>query len=351
LIYDDDRSDYLRSMNPWIQAARLRTLPLALSGILLGGTLSHICGVQHNDSQLNQPNLFWWIMVLALLTATGLQILSNFANDYGDFKKGTDTKANRTDRAMASGKINEDQMKKALWIVGVITFLLGVSLISISGLFQSKNGIFMLLAGLVAIAAAINYTMGKRAYGYSGLGDVFVLIFFGLVPVLGMGVLNGLFTDIASSKNLDVFLMAALGLGFLSVAVLNVNNYRDIPTDTEQNKKTIAVRLGAKKTLFYHRILLLLGGGLIPASFLVFEKRYFEWPSMMGAQTFFLIGVFTPVFLQLSSHYQSVKNAEPGQREILNQQLKKLSISILVLVLIYAFLAYFVIDFLGPDKD
>ena len=88
----------------------------------------------------------------------------------------------------------------------------------------------MLLAGLVAIAAAINYTMGKRAYGYSGLGDVFVLIFFGLVPVLGMGVLNGLFTDIASSKNLDVFLMAALGLGFLSVAVLNVNNYRDIPT-------------------------------------------------------------------------------------------------------------------------
>lgn len=209
----------------------------------------------------------------------------------------------------------------------------------------------MLLTGLVAIAAAINYTMGKRAYGYSGFGDVFVLIFFGLVPVLGMGVLNGLFIDTASSKNLDVFLMAALGLGFLSVAVLNVNNYRDIPTDTEQNKKTIAVRLGAKKTLLYHRILLLLGGGLIPASFLVFEKRYFEWPSMMGAQTFFLIGVFTPVFLQLSSHYQSVKNAEPGQREILNQQLKKLSISILVLVLIYAFLAYFVIDFLGPDKD
>ena len=351
MIYDDDRSDYLRSMNPWIQAARLRTLPLALSGILLGGTLSHICGVQNSESRTNQPHLFWWVMILALLTATGLQILSNFANDYGDFKKGTDTKANRTDRAMASGKINENQMKKVLWILGVITLILGVSLISISGLFESKNGIIMLLTGLVAIAAAINYTMGKRAYGYSGFGDVFVLIFFGLVPVLGMGVLNGLFTDTASSKNFDVFVMAALGLGFLSVAVLNVNNYRDIHTDSAQNKKTIAVRLGAKKTLLYHRILLLLGGGLVPASFLVFEKRYFEWPSMMGAQTFFLIGVFTPVFLQLSSHYQAVKNAEPGQRETLNQQLKKLSISILVLVLIYAFLAYFVIDFLGPDKD
>ena len=350
-MYDDDRSDYLRSMNPWIQAARLRTLPLALSGILLGGTLSHICGVQNSESRTNQPHLFWWVMILALLTATGLQILSNFANDYGDFKKGTDTKANRTDRAMASGQINENQMKKALWVLGVITLLLGVSLISISGLFESKNGIYMLLTGLVAIAAAINYTMGKRAYGYSGFGDVFVLIFFGLVPVLGMGVLNGLFTDTASSKNFDVFVMAALGLGFLSVAVLNVNNYRDIHTDSAQNKKTIAVRLGAKKTLLYHRILLLLGGGLVPASFLVFEKRYFEWPSMMGAQTFFLIGVFTPVFLQLSSHYQAVKNAEPGQRETLNQQLKKLSISILVLVLIYAFLAYFVIDFLGPDKD
>jgi 1,4-dihydroxy-2-naphthoate polyprenyltransferase len=329
----------------------LRTLPLALSGILLGGTLSHICGVQNNETQTNQPHLFWWVMILALLTATGLQILSNFANDYGDFKKGTDTKANRTDRAMASGQINENQMKKALWVLGVITLLLGVSLISISGLFERKNGIYMLLTGLVAIAAAINYTMGKRAYGYSGFGDVFVLIFFGLVPVLGMGVLNGLFTDTASSKNFDVFVMAALGLGFLSVAVLNVNNYRDIHTDSAQNKKTIAVRLGAKKTLLYHRILLLLGGGLVPASFLVFEKRYFEWPSMMGAQTFFLIGVFTPVFLQLSSHYQAVKNAEPGQRETLNQQLKKLSISILVLVLIYAFLAYFVIDFLGPDKD
>ena len=351
MIYDDDRSDYLRSMNPWIQAARLRTLPLALSGILLGGTLSHICGVQNSESRTNQPHLFWWVMILALLTATGLQILSNFANDYGDFKKGTDTKANRTDRAMASGKINENQMKKVLWILGVITLILGFSLITISGLFESKNGIFMLLTGLVAIAAAINYTMGKRAYGYSGFGDVFVLIFFGLVPVLGMGVLNGLFTDTASSKNFDVFVMAALGLGFLSVAVLNVNNYRDIHTDSAQNKKTIAVRLGAKKTLLYHRILLLLGGGLVPASFLVFEKRYFEWPSMMGAQTFFLIGVFTPVFLQLSSHYQAVKNAEPGQRETLNQQLKKLSISILVLVLIYAFLAYFVIDFLGPDKD
>jgi 1,4-dihydroxy-2-naphthoate polyprenyltransferase len=351
MIYDDDRSDYLRSMNPWIQAARLRTLPLALSGILLGGTLSHICGVQNSESRTNQPHLFWWVMILALLTATGLQILSNFANDYGDFKKGTDTKANRTDRAMASGKINENQMKKVLWILGVITLILGVSLITISGLFESKNGIFMLLTGLVAIAAAINYTMGKRAYGYSGFGDVFVLIFFGLVPVLGMGVLNGLFTDTASSKNFDVFVMAALGLGFLSVAVLNVNNYRDIHTDSAQNKKTIAVRLGAKKTLLYHRILLLLGGSLVPASFWVFEKRYFEWPSMMGAQTFFLIGVFTPVFLQLSSHYQAVKNSEPGQREILNQQLKKLSISILVLVLIYAFLAYFVIDFLGPDKD
>jgi 1,4-dihydroxy-2-naphthoate octaprenyltransferase len=351
MIYEDDRSDYLRGMNPWIQAARLRTLPLALSGILLGGTLSHICGVQNNESQTNQPHLFWWVMILALLTATGLQILSNFANDFGDFKKGTDTKANRTDRAMASGKINENDMKKALWVLGVITLLLGVSLISISGLFESKNGIFMLLTGLVAIAAAINYTMGKRAYGYSGFGDVFVLIFFGLVPVLGMGVLNGLFIDTASSKNLDVFLIAALGLGFLSVAVLNVNNYRDIHTDSAQNKKTIAVRLGAKKTLLYHRILLLLGGSLVPASFLIFEKRYFEWPSMMGAQTFFLIGVFTPIFLQLSSHYQAVKNAEPGQREILNQQLKKLSISILVLVLIYAFLAYFVIDFLGPDKD
>lgn len=352
-------------MNPWIQAARLRTLPLALSGILLGAALSHMCnsavilsGDNFSAASANSGNLngleslkFGFhaspsvITLLAILTATALQILSNYANDYGDFSKGTDTKANRSDRALASGKISPTSMKRALWILSFLTLLLGVLLIYTSGLFNTRGGFYLLCVGLLALFAAISYTVGKNAYGYIGLGDVFVLVFFGLVPVLGMGLLNGLFIDATTSKYLDVFLVAGLGLGLLSVGVLNVNNYRDIPTDKEQNKNTLAVRLGATKTIIYHRFLLLLGGLLLPTSFLLFEKRYFEWPAIMGFQSIFLIGIFSPTFLLLSSHFQSVKGAEPGDRETLNPQLKKLSLTILAMVLLYGFLALFILDF------
>jgi 1,4-dihydroxy-2-naphthoate octaprenyltransferase len=349
-------------MNPWIQAARLRTLPLALSGILLGSALSQMCisalsisnnsivngslrgsgsGSTHFISNNYIPSA---VTILAILTATALQILSNFANDYGDFRKGTDTKANRSDRALASGKISEKAMKKALWILSVITLILGVLLIYISGLFETQGGYYLLTVGLLALFAAITYTVGKNAYGYLGLGDLFVLLFFGLVPVLGMGLLNGLFINQSTSDYWDVFVMAGLGLGFLSVGVLNVNNYRDIPTDKEQNKHTLAVRLGAKKTILYHRFLLLIGGGLIPMSFVTFEKRYFEWPELLGVQSIFLFGIFSPIFLLLSSHYQAVKSAEPGDREALNPQLKKLSLTVLAMVLLYGLLAFFIFD-------
>lgn len=345
-------------MNPWIQAARLRTLPLALSGILLGSTVSHICklpegtNVVKNANTLNgvaEPANPWLILAMALITATLLQVLSNYANDYGDFKKGTDTKANRTDRALASGSISEHAMKKAIRLLVALTLIAGIALIYFSGLFSQTGGFYLLLIGVLAIVSAITYTVGKNAYGYLGLGDFFVLIFFGLVPVLGMGLLNGLLTNTATLRYLDVFIIAGLGLGLLSVGVLNVNNYRDIPTDQQQQKITLAVRLGAKYTLLYHRLLLLLGGALVPASFLTFEKRYFEWPTYFGAQTVFLIGIFSPVFIQLSSHYFTMKNTEPGNREVLNPQLKKLSLTILAMVVTYVLLSFIVIDFLGTN--
>jgi 1,4-dihydroxy-2-naphthoate octaprenyltransferase len=354
-------------MNPWIQAARLRTLPLALSGILLGAALSHMCvsAAILSDSHLTQTlsnsgNPIgpegsklgfraspFVITLLAILTATALQVLSNFANDYGDFSKGTDTKANRSDRMLASGKISESSMKRAIWFMSLITLILGISLIYVSGLFETRGGFYLLAIGLLALFAAITYTVGKNAYGYLGLGDLFVLMFFGFVPVLGMGLLNGLFVNEATCQYLDVFLLAGCGLGLLSTGVLNVNNYRDIPTDKEQIKQTLAVRLGAKKTIVYHRLLLLLGGGLIPMSFLTFEKRYFEWPEILGLQSIFLIGIFSPIFLLLSSHYHAVKAAEPGDRETLNPQLKKLSLTVLAMVLLYVFLAFFILDFFG----
>lgn len=354
-------------MNPWIHAARLRTLPLALSGVLLGATLSHMCvtAVIFSDKHLpetlsNSGNLLglenlkfgfqaspYVITLLAILTATALQVLSNFANDYGDFRKGTDSKANRSDRMLASGKISEKSMKRAIWFMSLITLILGIFLIYISGLFETRGGFYLLAVGLLALFAAITYTVGKSAYGYLGLGDLFVLVFFGFVPVLGMGLLNGLFVNEATSKYLDVFLLAGFGLGLLSTGVLNVNNYRDIPTDKEQNKQTLAVRLGAKKTIVYHRLLLLLGGGLIPLSFLTFEKRYFKWPEILGFQSVFLVVIFSPIILLLSSHYRAVKAAEPGDQVTLNPQLKKLSLTVLALVLLYGFLAFFILDFFG----
>lgn len=341
-------------MNPWIQAARLRTLPLALSGIILGAAVSHVCfeGMStlphQSETDIASP---WLLFLLAMITATLLQVLSNYANDLGDFSKGTDVVAKRTDRALASGKITNTAMKRALWMIGGMALLSGLGLIYVSGLFESAAGLYLFAVGLLAIAAALGYTLGKNAYGYWGLGDLSVVLFFGVVPVMGMGLLNGFFYDAASSKYWDVFLMAGLGMGMLSAGVLNVNNYRDLVSDASMGKKTLAVRLGEKKTLIYHRLLLLIGGALVPTSLLTFEKRYFEWPNFWGSQTFFLLGVFSPIFIQLSSHYQSVKTAKPGDREALNGQLKKLSLSILAMVLLYAALTFLIIDFLGPDKD
>lgn len=345
---------YLRNMNPWIQAARLRTLPLALSGIILGAAISHLCleGQPHFAYQVGQELVSpWVIFFLAIITATLLQIVSNYANDLGDFSKGTDVVAQRSDRALASGKISPQSMKRVLMILVAITFISGISLIAMAGLFHGQNGWYLLVTGVLAIFAALGYTLGKNAYGYWGLGDLSVVVFFGLVPVLGMGLLQGYFNDVASSRYLDVFLMAGLGLGFLSAAVLNVNNYRDLISDESMGKKTLAVRLGAKKTLVYHRILLLLGGSLIPSSLLIFEKRYFEWPALLGSQSIFLLGIFAPIFIQLSSHFQGVKAANPGNREVLNLQLKKLSLTILALVVLYSLMTFLIIDFVGPDKD
>lgn len=341
-------------MNPWIQAARLRTLPLALSGIILGTAISHL-GLEGHSHFLHQDantaTSIGVVFVLSIITATLLQIISNYANDLGDFTKGTDVKASRTDRTLAMGLITPKQMKRVLGVLILVTLGFGAALISVSGLFQHDWGWVLFSVGLLAILAALGYTLGKNAYGYWGLGDLSVLLFFGVVPVAGVGLLNGFFLDAASSKYWDVFLMAGIGLGLLSVGVLNVNNYRDLDSDASLGKKTIAVRLGKTKTLLYHRVLLLAGGGLIPASFLIFEKRYFEWPSMWESQTFFLLGVFSPIFMQLSSHYQTVKSSQPGDRETLNKQLKKLSLTILLLVVLYALLTFFIIDVLGPDKD
>jgi 1,4-dihydroxy-2-naphthoate octaprenyltransferase len=217
----------INNLKPWIQAARLRTLPLSVSGIIVGSAYAHYQG--HSD---------WRIVVLALLTTLGLQVLSNYANDYGDGVKGTDANRIGEKRLVAAGIISAEQMKRAVLITVLITFLMSLGLIYTA--FGKENFIFSLifiLLGICSIGAAIKYTVGKGAYGYSGFGDLFVFVFFGLVSVIGS---NFLFTHFIDWK---LFLPAS-SIGLLSVAVLNLNNMRDIENDKTAGKNTLVVKMG-----------------------------------------------------------------------------------------------------------
>ncbi len=227
-------------MKHWIQATRLRTLPLSVSGILVGSSYAFYKGFENN-----------LLFILAILTTLSLQILSNFANDYGDGIKGTDNE-NRIGpkRAVQSGNISKNTMKNGIFITVLITLALAISLIYVS--FGYKNlsySLFFLGLGIAAIVAALKYTIGNSAYGYRGLGDIFVFVFFGLVSVLGS---NFLFT-----KTFYFWLLVpAIAIGLLSVAVLNLNNMRDIENDKNSNKNTIVVKIGFEKAKNYHFFLI-----------------------------------------------------------------------------------------------
>lgn len=231
----------------WIHAFRLRTLPLALSSIAMGAFLAAFFN-----------GFKWDVSLLAALTTVFLQVLSNLANDYGDAQKGTDNQHRvGPERAVQSGKISVIQMRRAIIFFSGLSLISGIVLIShgIKGL-DARIGLLFLALGISAIAAAILYTVGKKAYGYSGLGDLFVFIFFGLLAVIGTFFLNAQFL------RWDVWLPAA-SLGFLSTGVLNLNNLRDIDNDRNSGKNTIAVKLGVKNAKNYH--FLLISFGLITA--------------------------------------------------------------------------------------
>lgn len=230
------------SISPWIKAARLRTLPLALSCILAGTAIA----VQQNAFK---PSIF----ILAIATTLALQILSNFANDYGDALSGKDKNRQGEQRMVASGIISPQAMKKAIIIVSAIAFALGIALIIVS--FKNPSHILVFLAiGLASIWAAIKYTAGKNPYGYSGYGDLFVFLFFGLVGVLGTSYLY-------TQKLLYSSILPALSIGFLSTAVLSLNNLRDIENDAKTNKNTTIVQMGFAKGKAYFALLII--GGIL----------------------------------------------------------------------------------------
>ena len=227
----------------WLYAARLRTLPLSLSGIIVGTGLAALIGAFDG-----------LIFSLALLTTIGFQVLSNFANDLGDSQKGTDN-AQRVGpaRAIQSGQLSAAQMKVGMWVVGVCSLLSALYLIKRSVPNLTTNAIyFYIILALACIAAAITYTVGKNAYGYRGLGDIMVFVFFGLVSVIGVFGLYG--------EGFEwLVLFPAISIGAWSAAVLNLNNLRDIDNDAQMQKRTMVVKLGYERGKLYHVFLVSVG--------------------------------------------------------------------------------------------
>lgn len=288
-------------MKHWIQAARLRTLPLSVSGIIVGSAYAYYQG--YSD---------WSIVVLALLTTLGLQVLSNYANDYGDGVKGTDANRIGEKRLVAAGVITAEQMKKAVIITAVLTFIIALLLIYVA--FGKENfalSLIFIILGIGSIGAAIKYTVGKSAYGYSGFGDVFVFIFFGLVSVIGS---NFLFTHFIDWK----LFLPATAIGLLSVAVLNLNNMRDIENDKIAGKNTLVVKMGLENAKKYHSFLV-----ISPfISILIF--------SIITDISFFQMLL---VFLILAKHLKTVKIA--NKYEDFDPELKKVALSTFALSILF----------------
>lgn len=299
----------------FIKAARLRTLPLSISGIIVGSYL----GVAYlNSISTASAKIVVWLTPtfwLAILTTIGFQVLSNFANDYGDGVKGSDKNRTGEARMVSSGAITPRQMKMAMIVTTIITLIIAILLIYVS--FGSENfgySILFFVLGIASITAAIKYTVGNSAYGYSGFGDVFVFIFFGLLSVVGS---YFLFTK---SINFQIFL-PAISIGLLSTAVLNLNNLRDREEDKKNNKNTLVVKLGTEKAKKYHYFLIF--GALISALifvFLNFESIY---------QFVFLIA-FIPLIRNVKTVAENKIAAE------LDKELKKVALSTFLFAILFA---------------
>ncbi len=291
----------------YIKASRLRTLPLSVSGIIVGGILGNNV---ISDKPFWMTSIFW----LAILTTIGFQILSNFANDYGDGIKGTDDNRKGEKRLVASGEITPKQMKNAMIITAIITTCIALYLIYVA--FGKENflySIIFFLLGIASIVSAIKYTVGKSAYGYSGFGDVFVFLFFGLLAVVG--------TYFLYTKQLNVgIFFPAFSVGLLSTAVLNLNNMRDRENDKRAKKNTLVVKMGAKFAKKYHFY-------LIGFSFM-FAMLY----SIIYYQNFKQF-LFVLAYIPLSKHLIFVRKNK--EESALDGELKKVALSTFLFAILF----------------
>ena len=305
-------------MKHWISAARPKTLPLAISGVLLGSSMAYLNGEVSSLKVLH-----------IVLTAIFLQVLSNFANDYGDFVKNTDKQAKREDRMLASGKISATTMRWVLVVWSLATLALGLLLLF--PLFKTGDSYWFFLAlGLLAIFSAIKYTVGKFALAYNALGDLFVFLFFGLVSVCGT---HFLLTGFLQPR----VWLAGVGMGFLCTAVLNVNNLRDYQTDKLAGKKTIPGLIGTGPALFYHRCLVLFGYIFVVGSFL--SKAHSLSFRANVIETLMFVLATSPLVLLFTGQVSAVADlirSKNDSRDLWNKQLRNLSLSILGFVAFYA---------------
>ncbi len=288
----------------WIAAARPRTLPLALSSILMGCFLAAHAG-----------SFSWPIAALTIITTTLLQILSNFANDYGDGVSGKDNDARQgPKRAVQSGEISASQMKRAMLLFSILAFVSGIWLLYESLKNSSLQTILMFLGlGVLSIIAAITYTAGKRPYGYAGFGDIAVLVFFGWVGVLGTYYLH--------TKTFDWNLvLPATSCGLFAVAVLNVNNIRDIESDTLTGKMSIPVRIGRPKAVIYHWAVLILGMICSLCFSISNQTSPYNWIYLLAFPLFFYNGLSV----------SKLKNAKE-----LDPFLKQMALSTLLYVVLF----------------
>ncbi|MFN8578716.1 MAG: 1,4-dihydroxy-2-naphthoate polyprenyltransferase [Candidatus Sericytochromatia bacterium] len=287
----------MSSIKNWVSAFRLRTLPLALSSIGLGSFLAASQGLFNLR-----------ITSLCILTTIFLQILSNLANDYGDSIHGADSiDREGPTRAVQTGNISKEQMKKGIILFTILSIISGLYLI------HDQNLLLFIPLGFLSIIAAITYTVGKKPYGYAGLGDISVFIFFGLVGVLGSYFLQ------AHNFNWTL-LLPAFSCGFFSTGVLNINNIRDINSDKLAGKNSIPVRLGGEKARVYHIILLFLGISSSVLYTLLNNKSVWQW--------LFLVSI--PLFIINAKNVYNKKTAQE-----VDPYLKQMAISTLIFVLTF----------------
>lgn len=301
-------------MKQWIEAARVRTLPLSVSGILVGSFFA-----------MSQSHFNWKIVFLALSTTIGLQVLSNFANDYGDGVKGTDNDDRvGPQRAIQSGAITPGAMRYAIFVTAFLTLVSAMLLIyKAFGVSNFLYSMIYFVLGILAIASAIRYTVGKNPYGYRGLGDVFVFIFFGWVSTVGISFMI--------LKELDpVLFLPATAIGFLSVAVLNLNNMRDEESDRKVGKNTLIVKNGGAWGKKYHYFLIVTAMVLFLFFAYIFDMNYDSNPDHFNIDNYFYMVFYLPLILHLK---RVNANTEP---RLLDPELKKVALSTFFISLVMA---------------